>query len=194
MDKGGIYKLTSPSGKCYIGQTNNFRVRINKYKNLHCKDQPLIYNAIKKYGWDNFKVEFLYETLYCFKYIREYINYLEEKLIMEYKTTDRNFGYNLQYGGGTNYHSDETKQKMSIIMKGKVKTKEHCKNISLSKKGIPNDKRGVPVLMFDLNNNFIKEYQSVIMASKENKINIDSCLSGRCKRAGKYIFKYKNKL
>ncbi len=52
-----IYKLTSPSGKIYIGQTVDFDQRMKKYKFLRCKDQPKIYSAILKYGWDSIKSE-----------------------------------------------------------------------------------------------------------------------------------------
>ena len=38
--KIGIYKLTSPSGSIYIGQSWNIEHRMMNYKNHHCKDQP----------------------------------------------------------------------------------------------------------------------------------------------------------
>ena len=59
--KGCIYKLTSPSNKVYIGQTINYSKRISSYRKLLCKFQHKIYNAIKKYGFDNFVVDILYE-------------------------------------------------------------------------------------------------------------------------------------
>lgn len=46
----GIYKITSPKNKVYIGQTINFGKRIKQYKNLDCKLQTRIYNSLKKYG------------------------------------------------------------------------------------------------------------------------------------------------
>lgn len=59
MKQAGIYKLTSPNGKCYIGQSIQLEIRFISYRNAHCKKQAHLYNAIKKYGWDNFKVEIL---------------------------------------------------------------------------------------------------------------------------------------
>lgn len=41
----GIYKITSPSGRIYIGSSKNIRRRFYSYKNLHCKDQPKLYNS-----------------------------------------------------------------------------------------------------------------------------------------------------
>lgn len=59
MNKCGIYMITSPSGKSYIGRSLNLEERLNKYKNLLCSDQQYIYHAILKYGWDNMKVTIL---------------------------------------------------------------------------------------------------------------------------------------
>lgn len=57
----GIYKITSPSNKVYIGQSVKIEKRLIKYKNLFCKSQPKIYNSIKKYGWDKHKFEVICE-------------------------------------------------------------------------------------------------------------------------------------
>ena len=56
--EGYIYKLISPSDKCYIGQTVNFNRRLSDYKNFHhCEKQKKLFNAIKKYGFENFRIE-----------------------------------------------------------------------------------------------------------------------------------------
>ena len=39
MNKCGIYMITSPSGKSYIGRSLNLKERLNKYKNLLCSEQ-----------------------------------------------------------------------------------------------------------------------------------------------------------
>ena len=49
----GIYKITSPTGKIYIGQSTDLKKRENQYKKLHCKQQIHLYNSVKKYGWEN---------------------------------------------------------------------------------------------------------------------------------------------
>ena len=60
---GTIYKLTSPSGKIYIGQTTNLKDRkrclynTNKYYSGHRLD-----NAIKKYGIENFDFQVIAEV------------------------------------------------------------------------------------------------------------------------------------
>lgn len=56
------------------------------------------------------------------------------------------------------------------------------------------EKTGKPVLQFDLDNNFIKKYNNLSEAAKENKIkscsNICLCCTGRYNHAGGYIWRY----
>ena len=48
----GIYKITSPSKKIYIGQSINVNKRLKEYKYLsNCKTQPKLYNSLVKYGF-----------------------------------------------------------------------------------------------------------------------------------------------
>ena len=58
----GIYKITSPSGKVYVGQSINIDKRKVDYNQNGClKNQPKIYKSILKYGWENHKHEILEE-------------------------------------------------------------------------------------------------------------------------------------
>jgi len=75
-----IYKLTSPNGKVYIGQTNNFNQRMIEHKN--CKKKNKLYNNIRKYGWENFQKEIITKVD-----SQENANLLEESLILKYKST-----------------------------------------------------------------------------------------------------------
>lgn len=56
------------------------------------------------------------------------------------------------------------------------------------------EKTGKPVLQFDLNNNFIKKYNNLLEAAKENNIKSRSsiclCCSGRYSHAGGYVWKH----
>ena len=56
-----IYKITSPKGKIYIGQTWNFSERIYFYRTLKCKGQVKVYNSLKKYGYKSHKIEIICE-------------------------------------------------------------------------------------------------------------------------------------
>ena len=51
----GIYKITSPTGKVYIGQSIEIEKRWMRYKNItkSVKKQPAIYNSLLKYGSEN---------------------------------------------------------------------------------------------------------------------------------------------
>lgn len=60
--KGYIYKINTPSGKLYIGQTINFENRLKNYKNGHFYKQILLWNDAIKYGYNP----------------SEYINIIEE--------------------------------------------------------------------------------------------------------------------
>lgn len=104
-----VYKHTSPSGKSYIGQTNNYERRC--YQHQKKVKNTAIFYAIKKYGWDNFTHEILKDNLTL-----EQANYWEEKLIKEHNTLSPN-GYNLVEGGINRKHSEELKKKSSISYK-----------------------------------------------------------------------------
>lgn len=108
---GTIYKLTSPSGKEYIGQTiQPFKKRWNSHigraLNNDEKGCTALYTAIRKYGPENFKTEIL---LYCNP---EHLDMYEQKFINMYNTMYPN-GYNLVTGGNSNREvSDIVKEKI----------------------------------------------------------------------------------
>lgn len=182
-----IYKLISPSGKCYIGQSNDFEKRLCKYRNKLCKSQIYLHSAINKYGWDNFKVEILYQTSGCFKYTQNILDYLEIKYIQEYNATDRNIGYNIQKGGRGGKHSEETKEKMR-----KPKSEEAKLNMSKARKGKKpaNTKK---LLQYDLKGNFIKEWDGSCEAARQLNLsqgNISMVCSGKRNNTLGFIFKW----
>ena len=57
----GIYKITNPSGKVYIGQSIDIEKRFKRYNKLHCKQQYKLYNSLKKYGVENHIFEVIEE-------------------------------------------------------------------------------------------------------------------------------------
>ena len=94
--------------KKYIGQTKQDPKKRWLYGNGY-KDNEHFWNAIQKYGWDNFDHVILIENLSL-----EEANNLEEKLIITFKTYLREYGYNIQLGGNVNYTvSEETRKKLS---------------------------------------------------------------------------------
>jgi group I intron endonuclease len=59
----GIYKITSPSNKIYIGQSTNIKKRFASYLYKNCKSQTKLYNSFLKYGVENHKFEIICECL-----------------------------------------------------------------------------------------------------------------------------------
>lgn len=113
----GIYMITNKmNNKKYIGQSVNIKRRKSEHFTKHC-NKMVISNAIFKHGKENFDFEVLEEC------DESQLNELEIKYITEYKSNNREFGYNVDNGGnGTGKMSEETKQK---IKKSSTGDKNH---------------------------------------------------------------------
>lgn len=107
-----VYKHTSPSGKSYIGQTKNYNKRCRYHQSY--KECIAFYLAIQKYGWDNFTHEILKDNLTI-----EEANYWEEFYIKYYQSLFPH-GYNIEAGGRNSSLAESTKEKLSLIMKGRT--------------------------------------------------------------------------
>lgn len=83
------------NGKVYIGQTyTSLRARFGK-NGIGYKGCPIFWNAIQKYGWNNFEHTILEENIFD----AELANEKEKYYIALYNSTDNNIGYNIQIGG-----------------------------------------------------------------------------------------------
>jgi group I intron endonuclease len=61
----GIYKITSPSGRVYIGQSIDIKRRFAKYNSLeNTKEQPALVRSFIKYGVINHNFEIIEECLF----------------------------------------------------------------------------------------------------------------------------------
>ena len=129
MKKIGIYKITSPSGRIYIGQSIDINRRWVSYKKLNCKKQILLFNSLKKYGYENHVFEIVCE---CNK---EELDYLEKHYIELFDCFDTDNGLNLKSGGEKPLMSDSIKKKISDANKGRKFTEEHKTKLSKSHKG-----------------------------------------------------------
>lgn len=98
------------NGKVYICITSTKPSR--RWKGGHgYESQSRFWNAIKKYGWKSFEHEILFERL-----TKKEAEEKEVELIKQYKSNQREYGYNLSEGGGVNrgYRlSEETRRKLS---------------------------------------------------------------------------------
>jgi group I intron endonuclease len=101
MDNEFIYKITSPSGKVYIGRTKNYDGRMYEHKHnaiVKRMDYP-IYKAIRKYGWESMNTEII-----C-RVSADISSKVEEEFILAYNSVKN--GYNSTYGGhGGNVFKD----------------------------------------------------------------------------------------
>ena len=55
----GIYKISSPTGKIYIGQSKNLEKRFSDYKRANCPQQRKLFNSFYKYGFSNHIIEII---------------------------------------------------------------------------------------------------------------------------------------
>lgn len=121
----GIYKITSPSGKIYIGQSANIKERISYYKNYRCNRQPKLYASLKKYGFENHRIE----IIHLLPSDAEYNVLIEyEILYIEcYRLCGADM-LNLTIGGeGLKNPSDSTREKLRQASKGKTFSEESRK-------------------------------------------------------------------
>ena len=123
-----VYKHIFPNNKVYIGVTCQKPEYRWDNGNGYTDTQRKIYNAIKKYGWENVKHEILFENL-----TKEEAEQKEIELIDKYNSTNDNYGYNIEKGGNLNKEvSMETRQLMIKNHKGRTGmklTKQQCQKI-----------------------------------------------------------------
>jgi len=144
MEKIGIYKITSPSGKVYIGQSVDIEKRFKTYLRYSCKSQPKLLSSLRYHGSENH----IYEILtICSK---EELPKQEKYFVDLLQTFNSSHGLNIRDGGGNQARlSDEQKEKISNSLKGvkhsqerieknrasqlgKKLTEEHKRNISIN--------------------------------------------------------------
>lgn len=131
-DVAHLYKLTSPSGKVYIGVAKNTKKRWQEHAcSAKNGSSCAIHKAMRKYGFDAFKKEVLVTS--TFSFVKE----LEVKAIAAYNTLAP-FGYNLTDGGdGTNgyTHTQEARRRISSSQKGRAFSEEHKAKLSKANAG-----------------------------------------------------------
>lgn len=118
----GIYSITNPKGKIYIGQSINIDKRFKYYKNLDCKLQTKIYNSLAKYGYENH----IFQIIVSGDFNQELLNDLEIHYIRLYDSY--NNGLNLTAGG--------------MGSRGRVVSESMKKKISEANKGRPSYNKG----------------------------------------------------
>lgn len=129
MESYFVYKHTAPNGKVYIGITRqNPEKRWSK--GLGYNRYGIFHNAIKKYGWENIKHEILF-----FGLTKEEAKKKEIELIAQYKSTEREYGYNMSPGGDIPSQTPEANKKRSQTMKTKWKETVYKENATAHMRG-----------------------------------------------------------
>lgn len=109
--------IENPVGKVYVGQATNLRKRINNYRYVRAKENTLILNSIKKYGFHSHKF-----TILALCGVSE-LNNQERYFIRLYNANEREHGLNLTLGGQDYFsHTPEVRLKMSKAQMGNKKT------------------------------------------------------------------------
>ena len=124
-----VYKITNQiNGKIYVGQTS-FSIE-KRWREHVVSKKSLISKAVRKYGEESFSIECLEKCSSV-----EELNQKEIHYIALLKSTQRDVGYNVEFGGLHSPMTNETKQKLSIAHQGKKLSKEHKDRIGLSCSG-----------------------------------------------------------
>lgn len=123
-----IYKYTNLiNNKIYIGQTKT-TLEQRALNGINYKGSTYFYNAIQKYGWDNFEPQILKDDIETV----EEANVWEDYFITLYDSINPDIGYNLNRGGNNKNTSDRTKK--IISEKAKQRYKDKTKNPMYGKK------------------------------------------------------------
>jgi group I intron endonuclease len=217
----GIYRITSPTGRIYIGQSINIEKRWSTYKRFQCKSQRKLYNSLKKHGWDNHIKDILElcsedNLLERENYYKDLYHVLDSNsLCCRYdgkggrdsfetrlkKSTPKNLNQQQKLFKNQKIQKANMGKKRTQEQKDKLKkprTEEHKNNIS---KALQNRdiswEVGRPkriIMQYTLDNYLIKEWDTITKAASYYNIsssNIVACCAGRYKNSGGFIWRYK---
>jgi group I intron endonuclease len=130
----GIYKITSPTGRIYIGQSIDLKYRFDTYRRLgkQVSSSPKLYRSLLKYGYFNHNFEIIEE---CSvenlnkreRYWQDFYNAnSEQNLNCILTSTDTIKGVGVKI-------SDKQKMQISKAHKGKKLSEETIKKIKLAR-------------------------------------------------------------
>lgn len=149
----GIYKITNPKGKVYVGQSINIQQRLSNYEKLtNCKNQRQLYNSLRKYGWENHSIDILEECSADLlnnreRYWQELYDVLGQKglnckLTTSFDKTGKNSEESnrqraLTMKGKNRGPRPDVSERNKKVHKGKVITEEHKKQSREKQLGVP---------------------------------------------------------
>jgi len=179
----GIYKITNPNGKVYIGQAINIDKRIQKYKWISAiQKQPKIKRSIDKHGWENHTVDILEECS---------VEQLDNREAFHKQQFIDMFGWkNALFCKIHDCVKDrclpqEIKDRIGKSNTGKKRTTEQKAYLTQIR---TRGKHCKPAYQYDLEGNFIKEWKyredaEVFYNGHNTSSNITQCIKGKQKAA-----------
>lgn len=145
------------NGKIYIGYTSK-ELKKRKYQHKQYalkRNSPFdFHQAIRKYGWDNFEWQVIYESWdddHC-------LTVMEPQFISDYKSFGPN-GYNMDKGG----------KKGMMGLKRKPLTEEQRKNISIGTKKKSLKDKDHPMYGSKANENFLLSAKTSMLGKNHSK-------------------------
>jgi len=172
----GIYKIINPKNKIYIGQSTNIYKRWFYYDILNCKNQPRLYQSLKKYGNSSHIFEIIEEC--DFNLLNERERYWQD----HYDVLDRKKGLNCVL--------TKTKDKKTIINDlTKNKIKNSLKNF--------NEEKIKHIYQYNLSGECVKiwkNYNEVQNSTEYDRGYISRCCNGRTDKAYEFIWSYKEQV
>lgn len=205
----GIYKITSPTGKSYIGQSRNIERRFRSYKSLTCKPQILIYRSLVKHGVENHRFEII--ELCDFsqlnireRYWQEYYNTLSPNglncclvsTISKPMVVSDEVRAKISKGNMGKEVSPETRKRMSESMYKRIKSGAYThKSTPCSEE--KREKQSIKCYCYDIQGTFVTGYKSIIEAGRVLGVNladINQALKGKRGLIGGFQWRlYKSK-
>jgi group I intron endonuclease len=207
-----VYKISNTiNNKVYYGVTQqSLKKRWQQHICNSSKKDYHLYNAINKYGVENFKIEAVFYAT-----TKDEMYKKEIELISFYKSNNRKYGYNNSKGGEfsrygcklTNEqknkisefqknrkrkpHSEETKKRISESAKGRDMRKLFLKSAE-KRKGKPAFNR-IKISQYTLDGKFVNEYKSLSEAANSVKGHPSAFAAikkGKLKTYKSFVWKY----
>lgn len=178
-----VYKHTVPNGKVYIGITGDVPEK-RWMSGFGYKTQIYFFRAIVKYGWVNIKHEILYDNL-----SKEEAETKEIELIDKYKSSDHNFGYNIDLGGCYHLTYVENREKLSAKKLSVIqKEKERIQSLK-----IVNKITGHIVYKYDSNGKFLATFNTCKEAAIDAGVpysTFQRWVRGHYPKNAEYVYSY----
>ena len=164
------------NGKKYVGKTKDLGKRLSLYESFTDVGNRMLSGTISEFGLGSIDVSVLSEVSCCSNVDLELcLSILEIKYIRELGTTDADKGYNVSFGG----------EVFGIPIEYLTTDEDAIKSYTTGCK---------PVLLYDENGDFVKEYPSIAMCAYDNGWDEDSVRNAVGRSSlfyGRYFVRFK---